>query len=310
VVVTAGDPRGIGPEVAAKALAAAVAREFACDARIVGPAECEPLFAPLAPVCEFEPLEGGAPDLDPGQAAGLAVARAVELALAGSADAVVTAPLNKLALAQAGFPSGHTEMLAQLAGADRVGMLMCADEPMGNGPKSAPAPKRVLLATTHVALARVPALATAELLAAQTRLLSAALRERWRVASPKIALCALNPHASDGGLFGAEEQTVYPEAIEALRDDPATVAGPLPADTVFTRAFSGEFDAVVAPYHDVGMAAFKTAAFRRGVNTTIGLPFVRTSPDHGTAFDIAGSGTADPSSMIEALRLAVRLASA
>ena len=309
-MVTVGDPRGIGPEVAAKALAAVEAQGLACDARVVGPAECGPLFASLAPGCEFEPLEGGAPDLDPGRAAGLAVARAAELALADSADAIVTAPMEKLALAQAGFLPGHTEMLARLAGADRVGMLMCAEEPTGNRPTSAPAPKRVLLATTHVALARVPALVTADLLAAQTRLLSAALRRQWRIASPRIALCALNPHASDGGLFGTEEQDVYPKAQHALRDDPAAVAGPLPADTVFTRAFSGEFDAVVAPYHDVGMAAFKTAAFRRGVNATIGLPFVRTSPDHGTAFDIAGSGTADPSSMIEALRLAVRLASA
>lgn len=327
VVVTVGDPRGIGPEVAAKALAAATAEAFACAARVVGPAECEPLFASLGAGCEFEPLEGGASGLDPGRAAGLAVARAVELALAGSADAVVTAPLQKLALARAGFPPGHTEMLARLAGADRVGMLMCADEPAEDVPKPAPAPKRgrpsarprprplgqapkrVLLATTHVALAQVPALVTSELLAAQTRLLARALREQWRVASPRIALCALNPHASDGGLFGDEEQNVYPAALDALRDDPAVVAGPLPADTVFARAFSGEFDAVVAPYHDVGMAAFKTAAFGRGVNATIGLPFVRTSPDHGTAFDIAGSGAADPSSMLEALRLAVRLAS-
>ncbi len=315
VVVTAGDPRGIGPEVAATALAAAEDEGLPCTVRVVGPIECEDAFASLPGRCEFECVADGAAGLDPGRAAGLAVERAAALALAGEADAVVTAPLEKRALARAGYPPGHTEMLAELAGADSVGMLMCADEPAVAASAvpaisaAAVAPKRVLLATTHVALARVPALLTAQLLASKTRLLSAALRERWGVPAPRIALCALNPHASDGGLFGSEEGRVYPQALDALRDDPATVLGPIPADTAFTRAFCGEFDAVVAPYHDVGMAAFKTASFRRGVNVTIGLPFVRTSPDHGTAFDIARSGAADPSSMTEALRLAVRLAS-
>ena len=246
--------------------------------------------------------------LAPGRAAGLAVERAVELAMAGEADAVVTAPVQKPALVEAGFPPGHTEMLAALSGAPRVGMLMC-DE--GGGEAEAPPrhrPKRVLLATIHVPLADVPKLVTAELLVDQTRLLAAALRSDWGIAAPRIALCALNPHASDDGMFGAEECTAYGPALSALASESWPTRGPIPADTVFARAFSGEFDAVVAPYHDVGMAAFKTACFGRGVNVTIGLPFVRTSPDHGTAFDIAGRDAADPSSMTEAVRLAVRLA--
>jgi 4-hydroxythreonine-4-phosphate dehydrogenase len=139
-------------------------------------------------------------------------------------------------------------------------------------------------------------------------LLDRALRADWGLAAPRLALCALNPHASDGGLFGDEEARVLRPALEAARADGVDVAGPLPADTVFSRALAGEFDAVVAPYHDVGMAAFKTVTFGAGVNVTLGLPFVRTSPDHGTAFDIAGTGRADASSTTEALRLAHTLA--
>ncbi len=156
----------------------------------------------------------------------------------------------------------------------------------------------------------MPARLTSELLVEQTRLLHTSLQEGWRIASPRIALCALNPHASDEGLFGDEEAQVYAPALRVLAAEGIAASGPLPADTVFRRALDGSFDAVVAPYHDVGMAAFKTAAFGGGVNVTLGLPFVRTSPDHGTAFDLAGRGQADPTSMLEALRLARRLAQA
>ena len=257
--------------------------------RVIGPAECGGDFVGS---CRFEAVGGGA--------AGMAIERAVELALAGDVDAVVTAPVHKPALAAAGYHPGHTEMLMALAGVPRVGMVMC-DEGVAGEPA-----KRVLLATIHVPLARVPDLVTAELLVSQTRLLGRALRTDWGIEAPRIALCALNPHASDDGMFGTEERDVYAPALAALSGAPWSVTGPVPADTVFKRAFTGEFDAVVAPYHDVGMAAFKTAAFGRGVNVTIGLPFVRTSPDHGTAFDIAGQGVADPSSMIAAVGLAVR----
>lgn len=319
LVVTVGDPRGIGPEVAAKALALCAAAaprsatgpaEFA--ALVVGPAEHRGGFPAW---CRYEAVGNGATGLAPGRVAGLAVERAVELAMAGGTDAVVTAPVHKPAMAEAGFPAGHTEMLAALSGASQVGMLMC-DEGVGapgtvvRTAETSPrrCPKRVLLATIHVPLADVPKLVTAELLVAQTQLLAAALRSDWGIATPRIALCALNPHASDDGMFGAEECTAYGPALSALARESWPTRGPLPADTVFSRQFSGEFDAVVAPYHDVGMAAFKTACFGRGVNVTIGLPFVRTSPDHGTAFDIAGRDAADPSSMTEAVRLAVRLA--
>ena len=334
LAITLGDPRGIGPEVTGKALATLLSEAAATGAgvnaeaagatgegaqaaarapgtlagprgeltRVIGPAECG---GGSWGSCRFEAVAGGAAGLGPGRAAGLAIERAVELALGGEVDAVVTAPVHKPALIAAGYHPGHTEMLMALSGARRVGMLMC-DE--GRGGRGRQPPRRVLLATIHVPLARVPDLVTVELLVSQTRLLGAALCSDWGVRNPRIALCALNPHASDEGLFGSEERDVYEPALAALAGEPWHVAGPVPADTVFKRAFSGEFDAVVAPYHDVGMAAFKTAAFGQGVNVTIGLPFIRTSPDHGTAFDIAGRGVANPSSMIEAIRLAVRLA--
>ena len=322
LAVTLGDPGGIGPEVVAKALEAlgkakdvvAVGGDAEGGSEAPGPAGmgvsrdavrvigAVERAGDFARSCRYEAVGGGAEGLGPGEAAGLAVELAVELALAGEVDAVVTAPVHKPALVAAGYPPGHTEMLMALARVPRVGMLMCEEGAEGG------AAKRVLLATIHVPLARVPELVTTELLVSQTRLLGDALRADWGIETPRVALCALNPHASDGGMFGTEERDVYEPAVAALAGGPWRVAGPLPADTVFARAFAGEFDAVVAPYHDVGMAAFKTAAFGRGVNVTIGLPFVRTSPDHGTAFDIAGRGVADPSSMIAAVGLAVGLA--
>lgn len=181
-------------------------------------------------------------------------------------------------------------------------MMMVAERTRLGGPL------RVVLATTHLALADVPAALSPGLLAGQVRLTAAGLRAGWGLADPRIALCAVNPHASDGGLFGDEEARVVAPALERLRGAGIRVTGPVPADTVFVRALRGEFDAVVAPYHDVGMAAFKTASFGMGVNVTLGLPFPRTSPDHGTAIDIAGRGVADPTSMREAIGLAARLA--
>ena len=305
LAVTLGDPSGIGPEVAAKALAAGARSDpplRAGSVRVIGPVECADDFSGS---WRFEAVGGGAAGLHPGKAAGMAIERAIELALAGEVDAIVTAPVHKPGLAAAGYHPGHTEMLMALSGAAEAGMLMC-DEGDGTGT----APKRVMLATIHIPLAEVAASVDRALLVSQTRLLGSALRSDWGLAAPRIALCALNPHASDNGMFGTEERDVYEPAIAALDGDPWHVTGPVPADTVFVRAFSGEFDAVVAPYHDVGMAAFKTAAFGSGVNVTLGLPFIRTSPDHGTAFDIAGRGIADPSSMVEAVRLAIRLAGA
>jgi 4-hydroxythreonine-4-phosphate dehydrogenase len=167
---------------------------------------------------------------------------------------------------------------------------------------------RVVLATTHLALRAVPGAYTADLVERQTRATWHGLRSFWGIESPRIALCAFNPHASDGGRFGDEEERIQGPAVAALTAEGIHVTGPVPADTVFVRALKGEFDAVIAPYHDVGMAAFKTASFGRGVNVTLGLPILRPSPDHGTALDIAGLGEADASSMLEAMRLALRLA--
>ena len=225
------------------------------------------------------------------------------MVLNGDADALVTAPIDKAALHAGGyhFP-GHTEMLAELAGGARVVMMLASEHTTLGGAL------RIVLATTHMPLARVPHALTADVLVEQTRITHEALRSGWQIPRPRIAMCAFNPHASDDGLFGDEEVRIYHPAIERLRADGIDVSEPLPADTVFLRAGRGEFDVVIAPYHDVGMAAFKTAAFGHGVNVTLGLPFVRTSPDHGTALDIAGTGVADPSSMEEAILLAIRLA--
>jgi 4-hydroxythreonine-4-phosphate dehydrogenase len=249
-------------------------------------------------VGDWDGTEAGA-----GAVAGAAIRAAVDLALKGGADAIVTAPIHKPALRAAGHAAtGHTEMLRDLTGAEAVGMLMAAEKTRLG------APLRVLLATTHIALRDVPRALTSELLIRQGRLLHEALSSDWGIEEPRIAFCAVNPHASDSGLFGDEEARVYAPALRVLAEGGLDVQGPLPADTVFVRALDGDFDAVVAPYHDVGLAAFKTVAFGGGVNVTLGLPFVRTSPDHGTAFDIAGRGLADESSMLEALRMAAELA--
>lgn len=265
---------------------------------VVGPTDLVPPGIPCVDVPGWDGSEASA-----GGVAAEAVERAAGMALRGEVAGIVTGPIHKPALREAGrHATGHTEMLRDLAGVPEVGMLMCA-EATRLGP-----PLRVLLATTHIPLREVPDRLTVDLLSNQTRLLHDALRREWGIPDPRLALCALNPHASDRGLFGDEEERILAPAVARMREEGRDVEGPLPADTVFTLALDGRFDAVVAPYHDVGMAAFKTLAFGRGVNVTLGLPFVRTSPDHGTAFDLAGTGRADPSSMREALRLAFRLA--
>jgi 4-hydroxythreonine-4-phosphate dehydrogenase len=236
-----------------------------------------------------------------GRIAGHAVEAAARLALSGDVDAIVTAPAHKHALHLAGFPyPGHTEWLAQLAGQVDVAMMLAAEpSPEATGGH----PLRVVLVTTHVPFRDVPVLLTIERVVRTGRIVERALREWWGIESPRIAVCALNPHAGESGLFGDEEERILNPAARELG-----AAAALPADTVFVRAMRGEFDAVLAPYHDVGMTAIKVAAFGRAVNVTLGLPFPRTSPDHGTALDIAGTGKADPSSMREAIELAAKLA--
>jgi 4-hydroxythreonine-4-phosphate dehydrogenase len=297
IAITLGDPRGIGPEIVAKALAEPLDAEFT----LVGAEEQIariPAAHRIAVGSWSEPAAAGpvaderARALRAGRVTGHAVERAVRLVQAGDADALVTAPAHKHALHLAGFRyPGHTEWLAHLAGGVETAMMLAAER------------LRVVLVTTHVALRDVPALVTVDRVVRTGRITARALRELWGITEPRLAVCALNPHAGESGLFGDEDDRVLRPAATQLG-----AAGPLPADTVFVRALRGEFDAVLAPYHDVGMTAIKVAAFGRGVNVTLGLPFIRTSPDHGTAFDIAGRGVADASSMRAAVELAIELA--
>jgi len=273
VAIAVGDPRGIGPEVARKALR----QPLDADVQIVGG------------------WEDGAPtEVEAGRAAAQGIEAAARLALSGEVDAIVTGPVNKAALHVAGyrFP-GITEFLAHIAGDIPVAMMLTTGR------------LRVVLVTTHLSLRDAIASVTTERVVQAGRIATDALQRWWGVATPRLALCALNPHAGEGGLFGDEDVRILEPAATAL-----DAAGPLPADTVFVRALRGEFDAVLAPYHDVGMTAVKVSGFGTGVNVTLGLPFIRTSPDHGTAFDIAGKGVADPGSMRASLELAVQLANA
>ena len=289
LAVTLGDPRGIGPEIVRKALARPDVRER-CEAVVVGPSgteiECDECVGDWRPTGDERSDAAAA-----GALAGRAVARAVELARDGSVQGIVTAPLDKAALLAGGYDfPGHTEMLAALTGA-RVAMMLASDR------------LRVVLATTHLPLRDVPAAVTPDAIAGAAAVTRDYLRRWFGVAEPRIALCALNPHAGDGGRFGSEDDAVLAPAARA-----AGIAGPYPADTVFVRALRGEFDAVIAPYHDVGMTAIKVASFGSAVNVTLGLPFPRTSPDHGTALDIAGRDRADPSSFVAALLLCADIA--
>ncbi|MEK6612674.1 MAG: 4-hydroxythreonine-4-phosphate dehydrogenase PdxA [Gemmatimonadota bacterium] len=285
LAITLGDPRGIGAEIVRKALADPRVAG-ACRWVVVGPSGLE--CAADEVIGEWHPRQSAA---NAGRLAGKAIERAVAMARSGDVAGIVTAPIDKHALLAGGYDyPGHTEMLAALTGCD-VAMMLSSDR------------LRVVLATTHVALRDVPALLTGELIARVARVTRDGLRAAFGIAEPRIALCALNPHAGDGGRFGREDEAVLAPAARA-----SGLLGPFPADTVFVRAMRGEFDAVIAPYHDVGMTAIKVASFGSAVNVTLGLPFPRTSPDHGTALDIAGQGKADAGSMIEAILLAARLA--
>ncbi|HVB32208.1 MAG TPA: 4-hydroxythreonine-4-phosphate dehydrogenase PdxA [Gemmatimonadaceae bacterium] len=285
LAVTLGDPRGIGPEIVA-ALGADERVARAADLVIVGPAGTG--VAVQHAVGQWAPRQSAA---NAGRLAGLAIERAVQLARSGDVQGIVTAPIDKAALLAGGYDyPGHTEMLAALTGA-RVAMMLASDR------------LRVVLATTHIALRDVPDAVTPQAIASAAAVTRAGLQDWFGIAQPRIALCALNPHAGDGGRFGHEDERILMPAARA-----AGLAGPFPADTVFVRALRGEFDAVIAPYHDVGMTAIKVASFGSAVNVTLGLPFPRTSPDHGTAMDIARMGKADPSSMVAAVELAAWIA--
>ena len=284
VAITVGDPAGIGPEIAAAAAADPRVREV-----------CEPRIYAHPPGVRVTMGEVSA---EAGRAAYDVIVRAVEDARAGRVEALATAPISKLAFAKARLPwKGHTELLAHLCGVDRVAMMFHA-------PRLA-----VVLATVHVPLADVPRLLTPERVGDILRLTHASM-PRFGVSAPRIALAGLNPHAGEAGLLGTEDETVLAPAVAEARAGGMNVTGPLPADTVFVRAVRGEFDVVVACYHDQGLIPIKLLAFGEAVNVTLGLPIVWTSVDHGTAFDIAGRGVADAGSLVHAVRLAARLAGA
>jgi len=308
--LTVGDPAGIGPEVVLRALADR-SRSHAEAVTVYGPRAAlqdranrfglhdpESLGVTLVDV----PLTGGCPlgvsSAVGGRAAASAVERATQDALAGRIDAIVTAPLNKESLRAAGHPwPGHTEMLADLARTPSVAMMF-----VGKG-------LRVALLTIHRSLRSVPDAVTADEVSRIGRLVDAELRLSG-IARPRIALCGLNPHAGENGLFGDEEGRVLAPAVQALRAEGKDVSGPFPADSLFVRAVRGEFDAVLAGYHDQGLIPVKLVSFGNAVNVTLGLPFVRTSVDHGTGFDIAEKGIADGGSLVEAMRVAVEMVQA
>jgi len=318
-----GDPSGIGPEIAAAAL---------CDPEVAGccrplvlgdpgalkrgiavagvplavetvpegavPGEPRPGVVYLRELSRLAPEEMvyGTPSAAGGDACYRYICEAARLCLDGTAAAMATAPINKESMNRAGhrYP-GHTELLAELTGTPEVVMMLAGER------------LRVTLVTIHEALARVPALVTFERVLATIRITDAALR-RWFCPAPRLAVLALNPHCGEGGMFGGEEAEVIAPAVAAARAAGIDAVGPLSADTLFHFAAGGAFDAVVCMYHDQGLIPLKLLHFDDGVNVTLGMPIIRTSVDHGTAYDLAGTGKASPASMKAALILAARMA--
>jgi 4-hydroxythreonine-4-phosphate dehydrogenase len=282
--ITAGDPAGIGPEIAGKA---------ADDPRVRS--ACEPVIYGAPGTAVFEP---GRQTAESGRASFEVIRRAVVDARSGRIAGIATAPISKKALSLAGLEwRGHTEMLAALTGTAEVAMMFYSDR------------LRVVLATIHIPLADVSTTLTAPLLASVIRLTARSL-PRFGFPRPKIAVAGLNPHAGEEGVIGFEEIETMTPVINECRAEGIDISGPIPGDTVFVRAAKGEFDVVVATYHDQGLIPVKLLAFGEAVNVTLGLPIIRTSVDHGTAFDIAGRGIANPESMVQAVLLAARLARA
>jgi 4-hydroxythreonine-4-phosphate dehydrogenase len=317
IALTLGDPAGIGPEVVARALLA-VSHE--CLPLVIGDASVVhetirtfgiPLtIKTVKTVNDISPshdtfwcmdleslkaFKKGVPDRENGIACAGYIRKAVELAMEKQVDAVVTAPISKEALNLAGFPwAGHTEMLAEMTGAKEYAMMLVGG------------PLRVILVTIHTALRNVPGLITKERVL-KTIFLAQRACTMLGIERPRIAVAGLNPHAGEAGILGTEEEEEIVPAIREAEGKGLSIEGPCPPDIVFYKAYKGELDMVVCMYHDQGLIPLKMVAFEKGVNVTVGLPIIRTSPDHGTAYDIAWKGIADPSSMIEAIRLALRL---
>lgn len=321
IAITMGDPAGIGPEIVVKALAMpdlearpiviGDAALLAKTAEALGLAvsihaisdtahsKCQPGTIDVLGVAPpLGQIEAGKISARAGAAAYSYIRAAIDLAKAGDIAAIVTAPINKEALAAAQIPyPGHTEMLADFGGAEKVAMMLANDE------------IRVVLVTIHLALRAALGQITIESELAAIRLANEGAC-RFGIDRPRVAVAGLNPHAGEGGLFGREEIDIIRPAIEQARGEGIDATGPWPGDTVFMQAREGRFDVVVAQYHDQGLIPVKYMGLTHGVNITLGLPFIRTSPDHGTAFDIAGQGIADPASLITALVQAAQLAAA
>jgi 4-hydroxythreonine-4-phosphate dehydrogenase len=322
IAISLGDVTGIGPEVTLKALAEEAQND---DTRylLIGDSNYTAALyeqlgsqLPLQPFSEFgaqgrlflhNPLRDPLPPrLEPGSPIAARAALAwltdgAQRCLSQETDALVTAPLSKQAVVRSGQPFiGQTEFLSQLAGTDRTAMMLLGQDDRGRW-------LRVALATTHLPLKLVPEQLSAEKIALAIELAVGACQDLG-LPRRRVAVCGLNPHAGENGEFGGEEIAIIQPVVAAAQKRGLDVVGPLPADTVFYYAYRGDYDAVVAMYHDQGLAPLKMVAFDNGVNWTLGLPFIRTSPDHGTAYDIAGQGKADPSSMRAAIRLARQLA--
>ncbi len=316
IALTMGEPAGIGPEITAAAWRAlrhedsffligdpALLPGDVPVAEISHPSEAPAAMAQALPVLVRDfgaPRSPGKPNPVHAPHIISAIREAVELVQAGKACALTTNPIHKKALQDGGgfaYP-GHTEYLAALAGVERVVMMLACEA------------LRVVPATIHIPLAQVPAALTRESLAASIRISDAALRRDFGLQAPRIAVAGLNPHAGEGGAMGHEELAMIAPLLDDLRAEGLDITGPLPADTMFHAQARARYDVAICMYHDQALIPIKTLDFTGGVNVTLGLPFVRTSPDHGTAFDIAGtgSGSANPASLIAALRMARRMA--
>lgn len=320
--ITLGDPAGIGPEVALKALRDPALRELA-DFAVFGPSfvawtglggavpsfirdvreyaswdgrlDGGPVLLRL-PAADLGALPRGRPSPEGGEASVAFILAAVGAARAGHIDAIVTGPISKEAVRMAGYPwPGHTELLAEKFAADEVAMMFAGGA------------IRTVLVTIHLPLAEAIRSLSSEKILAAMRLADAALKRDFGLELPRLGVCGLNPHAGEAGRFGHEEREIIGPAVEEAKGQGICAFGPLPADTAFQQALQGKYDLVVAMYHDQGLIAVKTVAFEESVNVTLGLPIVRTSVDHGTAYDIAGRGEANPESMKQALRLAAEM---
>lgn len=321
--ITMGDPVGIGPEIIVKAFQEHALHER-CRPLVVGDADWltavnHQLGNPLRIHCISSPVSGrfewggmdvlpvsqldisriswGNPTIETGRAMIGYIKKAVDLSVSGEVAAMVTAPINKKAMEQAGFGfPGHTELLAERTGTRRVVMMLAGSR------------LRVVLATIHIALSEVPDRLSIGGIVETITITARALRERFGMPAPRLAVAGLNPHAGEAGMFGDEETRLIAPAISQARNSGFDVTGPFPPDTVFYHAAAGRYDAVVCMYHDQGLIPFKLLHFEDGVNTTLGLPIIRTSVDHGTAYDIAGTGQADARSLTAAIDMAVHQA--